>query len=188
MLKKIFLSLGIITALSACTPSKTVVVTPPKPQPEVSEVTKTSWSLNVPADWKKVEVRTDPTRLHDIKRVMLAAKSFNLNDEEVQAVLTVTVGHVTPQESGEFVNIIVGNEKAKEDARVLQTEPTMFGKTKGIELLEVRQGESSKFTAILMAVGSKNDLGVVVACGANAEFAQEIMPECNKILDSLDIK
>jgi hypothetical protein len=187
MLKKIFLGLGLITALSACSPSGTVVVTPPKPLTEASEV-KTSWALNVPADWKKVEVRTDPTRLHDIQRVLVATKSFSLNDEEVKAVLTVTVGHVTQQESSEFVDIILSNEKAKEDSRVLESSPTMFGKTKGLELLELHKVDSHTFSAILMAVGSKNDLGVVAACGTQAEFANEILPECNKILDSLVIK
>jgi hypothetical protein len=194
MFKYIF-NLILATTVIACSPAsptKTVVVTPSsakqKPKTEVQPSnSNVTWSLDVPSDWTK-ETRPDPTSLNDVRRVLKATKVFKVENEEVQAILTVTVGHLSANESSHFSTNILEIEQSRENAKVLDSKPVMLGKTPGVELIEVRQLDPHTLVALLVEAGSKNDTCVLVACGSLVEVAEEVLPECNKILETLVIK
>lgn len=191
MFKNSLLSLLFVAALSACS-SKTVVVTPPaKPAPapktEVAPVTKVTWSMDVPKDWEK-ETRPDPTELHDVRRVLSASKTFKVESGEGTAVLQVIVGHISKEESDNFAQNILEIESNRDNAKVLDGRVTKLGQTPGFELIEVRQLDKRTLAAILMKGGAKDGFGVLATCGTPVQTAEEVLPECSKILDTLVIK
>ncbi len=189
MLKNSLLSLIFVAALSACS-SKTVVVTPPaKPAPktEAAPVAKVTWSMDVPKDWEK-DTRPDPTELHDVRRVLSASKTFKVEGGEGTAVLQVIVGHISKEESDNFAENILEIETNRPNAKVLDGRTTKLGQTPGFELVEVRQLDPRTLAAILMKGGAKDGFGVLATCGTPVQTAEEVLPECSKILDTLVIK
>lgn len=189
MLKNSLLSLVFALVLGACS-SKTVVVTPPaKPVAPKQEapVAKVTWSMDVPKDWEK-DTRPDPTELHDVRRVLSASKKFKVEGGEGTAVLQVIVGHISKEESDNFVENVLELETNRPNAKVLDGRPTKLGQTTGLELIEVRQLDPRTLAAILMKVGAKDGFGVLATCGTPVQTAEEVLPECSKILDTLVIK
>lgn len=189
MLKNSLLSLILVAALSACS-SKTVVVTPPaKPalKAEAAPVAKVTWSMDVPKDWEK-DTRPDPTELHDVRRVLSASKTFKVEGGEGTAVLQVIVGHISKEESDNFAENILEIETNRPNAKVLDGRATKLGQTPGFELIEVRQLDPRTLAAILMKGGAKDGFGVLATCGTPVQTAEEVLPECSKILDTLVIK
>ena len=187
MFKNSLLSLLFIVALSACS-SKTVVVTPTKTVPKIeTPVTKVTWSMDVPNDWEK-DARSDPTKLHDVQRVLHASKKFKVEGGEGTAVIQVIVGHISKEESDNFVENILEIETNRSNAKVLNGRPTKLGQTPGFELIEIRQLDPHTLAAILVKVGAKDGFGVLASCGTPVQTAEEVLPECSKILDTLVIK
>lgn len=189
MFKKSFLSLLVFVAsLSACAPSKTVVVTSPPVKPaKEAPSTELTWSMDVPKDWEK-ETRPNPTALHDVRRVLSASKTFKTEAGEVEAVLQVVVGHISKQESDNFAQNIVEIETNRDNAKVLDGRVAKLGQVVGFELVEVRQIDKHMLKAILMKGGAKDGFAVLASCGSPVQAAEEVMPECSKILDTLVIK
>ncbi len=189
MLKNSFLGLILVAALSACSPTKTVVVTPPsKPVAKTVPASKVTWSIDVPKDWEK-ETQPDPTDLHDVKRVLTATKTIVANGGEANVVLTVTVGHISREEAAAFPVNILEIEQHRRNAKVLDARPIELGdKVEGVELAELRQLDAHSLAALIVVAGAKEDVGVLAACGTPVQAAEEALPICAKIVESLKIK
>jgi hypothetical protein len=192
MLKNSFLGLILVAALSACSPTKTVIVTPNvKPVAKTAPATpasKVTWTIDVPKDWEK-ETQPDPTELHDVKRVLTATKTIVANGGEANVVLTVTVGHISREEAEGFPVNILEIEQHRRNAKVLDARPIELGdKVEGVELAELRQLDPHTLAALIVVAGAKEDVGVLAACGTPVQAAEEALPVCAKIVESLKIK
>jgi hypothetical protein len=194
MLKNSFLGLILVAALSACSPTKTIVVTPPtntKPADKVvpvKPVSKVTWSIDVPKDWEK-KTQSDPTELHDVKRVLTATKTITVKGVETDIMVTVTMGHISREEAAGFPANILDIEHNRRNAKVLDARPIELGdKVEGVELAELRQIDAHSLIALLIVAGAKEDVGVLAACGAPVQAAEEALPLCGEIVQSLRIK
>lgn len=191
MFKNSFLGLVLVAALSACSPTKTVVVTPPAKPPitkPVAPASKVTWSIDVPKGWEK-ETQPDPTDLHDVRRVLTATKAIAVDGGEANVVLTVTVGRISAEESAAFPENIFEIEKNRRNAKVLDARAIELGDgVEGVELAELRQLDAHTLAAIMVVAGAKDGVGVLAACGTPVQAAEEVLPVCAKIVETLKIK
>jgi hypothetical protein len=189
MLKNSFFGLVLVAALSACSPSKTVVVTAPvKPAKVEAPTSKATWTIDVPKDWDK-ETTADPTDLHDVRRVLTATKTFVVDGGEANVVLTVTAGHISTEEANSFPENILKIEQHRHNAKVLDAREIELGdKVDGVELVELRQLDPKTLAVLAVTAGAKDGLGVLAVCGAPVQVAEEVIPQCLKIVETLKLK
>lgn len=192
MLKNSFLGLILVAALSACSPSKTVIVTPKTVTTPTAKLeapaSKVTWTIDVPKDWEK-ETTADPTELHDVRRVLTATKTIVAGGGEANVVLTVTVGHISAEESAAFPENIFKIEQQRHNAKVLDAREIELGdKVEGVELVELRQLDPRTLAVLAVVAGAKDGLGVLAVCGTPVQAAEEVVPQCLKIVETLKIK
>jgi hypothetical protein len=192
MLKKTLISLVFAGAVCACSTPKPIVVTPAaqaaKPKPRPAPVTPVNVSIDVPAGWVK-ETQAASPELHVVKRILTATKGYVVDGDEVNAVLTVTVGRITPEESATFIDRIVEVEQARRNAKVLDTRTIKLdGQLDAVELVELRQLDAHTLAVMAVVATAKDGVGVLAACGTLTQAADEVLPTCAKIVESLSLK
>ncbi len=187
MLKKLIITFACILTCIACSPPNSVatVVVTPETQPEPLE--KVSWSIDIPKDWTK-SVQPDPTQLHDVRRVLIASKTFKTEEGEGTLVLQVNVGRITKEETENFGEDLLEIETERANVKVLDVRAAKLGQTPGFRLIEIRQLDPKTLAVLAMKGGAKNNVGVLATCGTPVQNADELMPVCMKLLDTLVVK
>lgn len=193
LIKNFFLGFFLFASLSACAPTptppqtRTLVVTQPKAKiVEVPNI-NVSWSLDIPADWSK-EIRPNPTKLYDVRKVLKATKTVSIGNKKAYAILNVIVGHMSKEQSDNFPKDIVDAELNRDNTKVIDTKAVLLGSVPGVEIIEMRQFDSKELAVFLIRAGALNNFGVAATCGTAVETADDVLPECEKILNTLVVK
>lgn len=183
---------AIVASLFACSHNTSTVV-PKAPEKEpTKEVLKpkqaaeVSWSISVPEDWTKATSGM-PTKLNEVKKVLVAVKTYNVGKATYDVTTTVVLGKIPKNVVENFPEGILSLESERENTKILDAREVKLGSASGVQWIEAKRMDDKTVFAIIGTAAAKDDIGVVVYCGGNAKGAAVFLKDCITIADSLKL-
>jgi hypothetical protein len=188
---KFFGIFATITSLLACSHSTSTVVPKAPEKEQTKEVSKpkqaeVSWSIDVPGDWTKATSGM-PTRLNEVKKVLVASKTYKAGAASYDVTTTVVLGKIPNNFVENFPEGILSLESERDNTKILDAREVKLGSVTGVQWIEAKHVDPKTMLAVIGTAGAKGDIGIVVYCGGNAKGAALFLKDCIAIADSLKL-